>query len=100
MTSMSNDIDIEHRLDEIEDKVDESYKLLRSIKRKQTLDFWFGIIKILIFLGVFYSLYVFIEPLFNQIKDAYISFQGLSESVDSFKGTTFFEFFKAQQAQQ
>ncbi len=97
---MSNDIDIEHRLDEIEEKLDESYKLLRVIKRKQMFDFWFGIVKILIFLGAFYSLYIFIEPLFNQIKDAYISFQGLSESVDSFKGTTFFEFFKAQQEAQ
>lgn len=77
---MSTDIDIEHRLDEIEDKVDESYKLLKSIKRKQTLDFWFGIIKILVFIGAFYSIYVFIEPILTQIKDMYISFQGLSDS--------------------
>ena len=42
---MSNDIDIEHRLDEIEEKVDESYKLLRSIKRKQMFDFWFAFVQ-------------------------------------------------------
>ena len=93
---MSNDIDIEHRLDEIEEKVDESYKLLRSIKRKQMFDFWFGMVKILIFLGVFYSLYVFIEPFFNQVKDAYLSVLGLQESVDSIKENPFIDFLKNQ----
>jgi hypothetical protein len=97
---MSNDIDIEHRLDEIEEKVDESYKILRIIKRKQTFDFWFSIVKILVFIGAFYSVYVFIEPIINQFKDMYISFQGLSGSVESNDWTKIIGDFIKQKTQQ
>lgn len=91
---MSLDNDIEHRLDDIEEKIDENSKILRSIKRKQTFDFWLGIAKISIFIGLFYYSYKFVEPLLIQFKEAYVSFQGLSESVDSFKGNPLFDFFK------
>jgi hypothetical protein len=86
---MSSDINIEHRLEDIEEKIDQNSKVLRSIRRKQVFSFWIGIIKILIFVGVFYYAYRFTEPLLIQLKDAYASFQGLSESVDSFKGFDF-----------
>jgi tetrahydromethanopterin S-methyltransferase subunit G len=54
---MSTDIDIDHRLEDIEEKIEQNSKVLRSIKRKLTFDFWFGIIKIGIFVGAFYSFY-------------------------------------------
>jgi hypothetical protein len=91
---MSSDINIEHRLEEIEEKIDANSKILRAIRRKQLFSFWFGIIKILVFIGVFYYVYQFTEPVIEQIKEAYISFQGLNESVDSFKGVNIFEMFK------
>ncbi len=80
---MSSDIDIEHRLEEIEEKVTASHKILKGIQRKQTLGFWFGILKILVFVGVFYYIYQFSEPFINQAKDIYLQFQGLSDSVES-----------------
>lgn len=86
MSCMSQDIDIEHRLEEIEEKVSASHKILKGIQRRQTLSFWFGIAKILVFVGVFYYVYQFTEPVLQQVKKAYIEFQGLSESVESFKG--------------
>lgn len=95
---MSNDINIEQKLQEIEERVEDNYKILKSIKRKQTLDFWFGIVKVLVFIGAFYSLYIFIEPVLNQVKDTYLQFQGLSDSVGSFD-IKFFDFFKDQQTQ-
>jgi len=91
---MSKDIDIEHRLEEIEERVTQNNKILRSIKRKQSFDFWFGIIKILIFVGVFYWSYLFIQPALDQIKESYVKFQGIGESVDSLKGFNFSEIFK------
>ena len=84
---MSSDINIEHRLEEIEEKVTASYKILKGIKRRQAFDFWFGIAKILVFVGVFYYIYQFSEPFIKQAKDIYLQFQGLTESVDSFKGS-------------
>lgn len=88
---------IEHRLDEIEEKVDESYKILKSVKRRQSIDFWFGVIKLLVFLGVFYYSYVFLEPYVEDIKNLYFSLEGLSSSAQGFN---FLEFIKgAQQAQ-
>ena len=83
---MSSDIDIEHRLEEIEEKVTASHKILKGIQRKQTLGFWFGILKILVFVGVFYYIYQFSEPFINQAKDIYLQFQGLSDSVESING--------------
>ena len=56
---MSSDIEIEHRLEEIEQKVTASHKILKGIQRRQRLGFWFGILKILIFVGVFYYIYQF-----------------------------------------
>ena len=94
---MSQDMNIEHRLEEIEEKVDASHKILKGIKRRQAFGFWFSIVKILLFVGVFYYLYQFTEPMLQQIKEAYISFQGLSESVESFKGVSIPEFLKKQQ---
>ncbi len=88
---------IEHRLDEIEEKVDESYKILKSVKRRQTLDFWFGVIKLLIFLGVFYYSYQFIEPYVDDVKELYVSLEGLS---DSAKGFSIFDFIKGAQQPQ
>jgi len=93
---MSIDSDIEQRLDDIEEKVDDSYKILCSIKRKQTFDFWFSIVKILVFIGAFYSIYVFIEPILNQLKEAYVSFQGLKDSVPSLNGINVWELLKQQ----
>ena len=94
---MSQDIDIEHRLDEIEEKVSASHKILKGIQRRQTLSFWFGIVKILVFVGVFYYIYQFSEPFIEQAKNIYIEFQGLSESVDSLKGVSIPDFFKKTQ---
>lgn len=88
---------IEHRLDEIEEKVDESYKILKSVKRRQTMDFWFGVIKLMIFLGVFYYSYVFIEPYVKDIKDLYLSIEGMSNTAKDFN---IFEFFKGAQQPQ
>lgn len=84
---MSSDINIEHRLEEIEEKIDASHKILKGIKRKQTFSFWFGVLKILVFVGVFYYIYQFSEPFIKQAKDIYLQFQGLSSSVDSLKGS-------------
>ena len=94
---MSQDINIEHRLEEIEEKVSASHKILRGIQRRQTLGFWFGIVKILLFVGVFYYIYQFSEPFIKQAKDIYIEFQGLSESVGSFKGISVPDFLKNSQ---
>lgn len=91
---MSTDIDIDHRLEDIEEKIEENSKVLRSIKRKLTFDFWFGIIKIGIFIGAFYYAYTFAEPLFNQFKEVYTNFQGISGSNDSFNSNSFFDIFK------
>jgi hypothetical protein len=88
---------IEHRLDEIEEKVDESYKILKSVKRRQSIDFWFGIIKILIFLGTFYYAYIFLEPYVEDVKNLYFSLEGLSSSAKSFNLIDFIK--GAQQAQ-
>ncbi len=88
---------IEHRLDEIEEKVDESYKILRSVKRRQALDFWFGVIKLMIFLGVFYYSYVFLEPYVKDIKDLYLSIEGMSNTAKEFN---VFEFLKGVQQPQ
>ncbi len=94
---MSEDINIEHRLEEIEEKVTSSHKILKGIQRRQTLGFWFGILKILVFVGVFYYVYQFSEPFIQQAKDAYIKFQGLSDSVDSFKNVNVSDFLKKSQ---
>ena len=94
---MSLDVNIEHRLEDIEEKIDKNSKILRSIKRKQSFDFWFGIVKILIFVGLFYYAYQFAEPVLEQAKEAYINFQGLTESVDSFKSSNIFDILKKQQ---
>ncbi len=91
---MSSDIDIEHRLDEIEEKVNASYKILKGIRRRQNFDFWFGIIKILVFVGVFYYIYQFSEPFIKQIKDMYFQFQGLTDSVNSVKQIQIPDFLK------
>jgi hypothetical protein len=94
---MSSDMNIEQRLEDIEEKVDASHKILKSIKRKQTFSFWFGVLKILVFVGVFYYVYQFTEPMLQQVKQAYINFQGLSESVNSLKGVSIPDFLKKQQ---
>lgn len=91
---MSTDIEIEHRLEDIEEKIDENSRILRSMKRKQLFDTWFGVIKVAIFIGGFYYAYQFAEPFVNQLKDTYIQFQGLQSSVDSFKGNSMFDFFR------
>jgi hypothetical protein len=94
---MSEDINIEHRLEEIEEKVSASHKILKGIQRRQALGFWFGIAKILVFVGLFYYVYQFSEPFIKQAKDIYIEFQGLSNSVESFKGVSIPDFLKNQQ---
>jgi hypothetical protein len=96
MTLMPPQTGIEHRLDEIEEKVDESYKILRSVKRRQSIDFWFGIIKIMIFLGAFYYAYIFLEPYVEDVKDLYFSLEGLSSTAKDFN---FFEFIRGAQEQ-
>jgi hypothetical protein len=83
MLRMSSDMNIEQRLEEIEEKVSASHKILRGIQRRQALSFWFGIVKILLVVGVFYYIYQFSEPFIQQAKDLYIQFQGLSDSVES-----------------
>ncbi len=75
---------IEHRLSEIEEKVDESYKILRSVRRRQMFDFWFGVVKVLVFLGVFYYAYVFLEPYVDDVKELYFSLESLSGSAKGF----------------
>ena len=94
---MSLDTNIENRLEEIEEKVDASHKILKGIKRRQAFGFWFGIVKILVFVGVFYYVYQFTEPVLKQVKEAYIKFQGLSGSVDSLKGVSIPDFLKKQE---
>lgn len=94
---MSEDINIEHRLEEIEEKVSASHKILKGIQRRQALGFWFGIVKILVFVGLFYYAYQFSEPFIQQAKNIYIEFQGLSESAGSFKNISIPDFLKKQQ---
>lgn len=93
---MSQDMNIEHRLEEIEEKIDASYKILKGIRRKQAFSFWFGVAKVLVFVGVFYYIYQFTEPMLQQAKEAYMKFQGLSDSVESFKGVSIPDFLKKQ----
>lgn len=93
---MSPDMNIEDRLDDIEEKIDQNSKLLRSIKGKLTFNFWMGIIKVLVFVGVFYYVYRFSEPFLIQLKEAYISFQGLSDSSGDVKDNKVFDFLKRQ----
>ena len=88
---MSSDTDIENRLRSIEQKIEENSKILRSIRRKQLFTFWFGVIKILVVVGVFYYAYIFVEPFLNQLKEAYISIQEFSNTADSFKGINVFD---------
>ncbi len=88
---MSLDIDIEQRLKVIEQKIDHNSKILRGLKRKQTFDFWFGILKLVIFIASFYYAYQFIEPVLIQFQEVYSSFQDVNASIGSFKG---FDFFK------
>lgn len=83
---MSDGMNIEHRLEEIEEKVDQNLKILKAMRRKQIWAFWFGIVKIFLFIGVFYYAYHFAEPTLIKLKEAYVSFQGLSDSAESFKG--------------
>ncbi len=91
---MPVDMDIEDRLDVLERKLDDNNRMLRAIKRKMSLDFWFGIIKTLVFIGVFYSAWLFVEPFVTQVKDAYQSIQGINTSVGSFSDNALFEYFK------
>ncbi len=93
---MSDDIHIEAKLRSIEKKIEENTKMLRSMKRKQQISFWFGIIKILVIVGVFYYLYGFVEPILIQFKEVYTSVQGFSETADSMKGINVFDIFKQQ----
>jgi hypothetical protein len=65
------------RLDSIEDKIDENNRLLKKIKRSGTWSFWFGIVKILVVLGIFYYGYVFIEPYLQQILEIFNSVKEL-----------------------
>lgn len=65
--------DIERRIEQIEETVEENNVLLRKIRRKEVFNFWFNIIKILIFLGVFYYGYLFIQPYLHQLFEVYTS---------------------------
>lgn len=97
MSCMSTDIEIEHRLKVIEEKVSQSYKILKSIKRKQSLDFWFGTLKALLFFAALYWSYQFIEPSLELFKQSYAKFQGMSESYDAIKDSQFLKAFKTNQ---
>lgn len=90
---MPPETDIEHRLDEIEEKVEESNRILRSIKRKQTFDFWLGIVKALVLVGAFYYAYVYLEPYVDRAREFYTNVQSLSDSAGSFR-ENFLDYFR------
>jgi hypothetical protein len=75
-------MDIEKRLRKMEEFVVENNKMLHKIRRREIFNFWLGIIKLLIVLGVFYYGYKFFEPVVTQYFDIYKS---LTETVNDAK---------------
>lgn len=55
------------------------------MRRRQLFDFWFGIFKILLFVGAFYYAYVFLQPYVDDIKDLYFSIEALPGTFDFFE---------------
>jgi len=74
--------DLESRIEKIEEIVEENNQILHKIRRKETFNFWFNVIKILIFVGVFYYGYLFIQPFLEHAYETYTSFK---ETVDTAK---------------
>jgi hypothetical protein len=78
--------DIESRIKRIEETVEENNDILRKIKRKETFNFWFNVLKILILIGAFYYGYIFLEPFLNQIGDIYQSIKDTANTANEIKG--------------
>jgi hypothetical protein len=78
-------LDIEDRLDHIEETLEENNKLLRKIRRKEVFNFWFNVIKILIFVGVFYYGYLFIQPYLEQLFEVYTSIKETADTAGQIK---------------
>ena len=75
-------LDIESRIKNIEEIVEENNQMLHKIRRKAIFSFWFGIFKLLIILGVFYYGYKFLEPVLKQFVETYSVFK---DTVDTAK---------------
>jgi hypothetical protein len=77
--------DIEGRLKDIEETVEDNNRMLRKIRKKEIWNFWFNIIKILIFIGVFYYGYLFIQPYLEKIFELYTSIKDTAGTAGEIK---------------
>lgn len=77
--------DLESRIEKIEETVEENNELLRKIRRKEIFNFWFNIVKILIFLGVFYYGYLFVEPYLKDLFEVYTSIKETADTAGEIK---------------
>lgn len=73
-------LDVERRIERIEEIVEENNKMLHKIRRKEIFNFWFGILKLMILLGVVYYGYTLIQPFLNQLWEIY---QNIKETADT-----------------
>lgn len=88
---------IEKRIKNIEETLQENNEMLHKIRRREIWSFWFGIIKLLVFVGFFYYGYLLLEPYLQQLKEVYSSVQGFKDdalNVD-FNGINISEFIKS-----
>jgi hypothetical protein len=77
--------DIEKRISSIEETVEENNEMLRKIRKKEVFNFWFNIIKILIFVGVTYYGYLYIQPFLEQLLSVYASLKDTADSANEIK---------------
>ena len=77
--------DVESRINKIEEIVEENNEMLRKIRRKEVFNFWFNIIKIMIFVGVFYYGYLFIQPYLQQLLEVYTSIKETADTASEIK---------------
>lgn len=77
--------DIDRRIDKIEELVEENNEMLHKIRKKQVLSFWFNILKILVFLGVFYYGYVLLQPYLQQLFEIYTSIRETADTAAEIK---------------
>ena len=86
------DSDIDKRLDDIEDKIDENSRLLRSLHHKAQVAYVASLIKWIVILGLFAISYYFALPYINPLIQTYQAIQresqSFNESKASFASTT------------
>ncbi len=77
--------DIESRLSAIEETIEDNNIILRKLHRKETLSFWFGVIKIALFLGVSYYGYQLVQPYLEQLMELYASIKETADTAGEIK---------------